>query len=550
MPIGTSDGEYFDNQFEAMVGSGVTAGLRRIPIVKDPEVIPGENPGDYGMVVNPNAMMLGKELDQIEVDPTTGLGLEVNSRMPLGSPREPAGALKQEEATTLRPPNSDGLSPNVDWSRMNQPTGSVGMTDVGDSPLDRELIDFRRRAAEPTIALKDAPPEAMQTAIDVAMGFGAGTIGKISNKAYIDMFVNKAKAKPSTMWEWEGIKLDTAKLSDKQFKDFERTVNNYNKGKMTQEAFQREAKEYEQYVAAGGYKGKKVDPLEQIPFGYSEGEWALMSPFQKKQVLKGPVDETEKILAEIAKVLDAESGVKKIPITEFGKIEKLSPKEAFKQGFEIAKDQLTNDLNLIAAKFKKAIVGPPAEIPPPKVSGKGDYTEPAYRGLSVYDQPGMVTNPVYKFTAEGAMYSTAHPMLADMYAGYLNHHPGMKVPEGTFPQGAQVMPLLINTKDYHYFDAKGAIWQEANPKAIIAAKDMGKKGVIVDNVWDEPNSTKALAKPNKVYITFPKGAGTVKSRFAEKFDESSPNIMHGIATVGIGTAATGYIATEEQPPNL
>src|SRR5229473_4266753 len=105
MPIGTSDGEYFDNKFEAMVGSGVTAGLKRIPIVKDPEISPGQNPGDYGMVVDPFTMQQNKNLDQIETDPQYGIGLDVNFRRPLGGSTEPAGALKPPEGTRVAPPN-------------------------------------------------------------------------------------------------------------------------------------------------------------------------------------------------------------------------------------------------------------------------------------------------------------------------------------------------------------------------------------------------------------------------------------------------------------
>src|SRR5258708_3033587 len=58
MPIGTSDGEYFDNHFESMVEGNVTAGLKRVYIT-----------------------------------PST------DSEMPLGSPTEPAGAFKSEGGT-------------------------------------------------------------------------------------------------------------------------------------------------------------------------------------------------------------------------------------------------------------------------------------------------------------------------------------------------------------------------------------------------------------------------------------------------------------------
>jgi hypothetical protein len=129
------------------------------------------------------------------------------------------------------------------------------------------------------------------------------------------------------------------------------------------------------------------------------------------------------------------------------------------------------------------------------------------------------------------LYSTNSPVLADMYAGYLNKHPGYKVPPGTFSDGAQVMPLRIDTKDYHVYDAKGGSWQEHNAIAVIEAQQQGKPGVIVKNVKDEPNSTHTLP-PKHVFITFPEGAGTVKSAYAKHFDPASPNMMHGIGIAG------------------
>lgn len=152
MPIGTSDGEYFDNHFEAMVGSGVTAGLKRIPIVKDPEVIPGTDPGDYRMVRTPQEITRGRELDQTELDPSTGLGIEIGwknripqgfdpatlaARMPPEASRKPADALKSEEATRVAPPNKFDFSPKYetqltpdeevkfqDWKKVNAPNDS------------------------------------------------------------------------------------------------------------------------------------------------------------------------------------------------------------------------------------------------------------------------------------------------------------------------------------------------------------------------------------------------------------------------------------------
>lgn len=378
----------------------------------------------------------------------------------------------------------------------------------------------------------------------------------------------------------------------------------------------------------------KVNQFEQVPFGWSDEEWSLLTPAKKQQILNDPKEipgtpefdahygyetkikapssfdyeqigngkyevfdpvtgktyatvsseaeakklmntltpqsETMKTMQEIEDILNfwenesAAFGKKAAQNTDYSlegvskwfnadgspkgltvmppPPKELSKKEAFKRAVEDASTSFKAATTEIQNKFKDLFRGPVGDlVSGPRVEPRGDYTQPAYRGMTVYE--GNTPNPVYNFHSNTAqMYSTANPMLADMYAGYLTQHPGIKIPEGTFPQGAQVQPLLINTKDYHYFDARGAKWQEANKKAMEEARKLKKKGVVVDNVWDEPESTTALGRPNKIYITFPEGAGTVKSRFAEKFDESSPNIMHGIGAIGLGTGATGFIS--------
>jgi hypothetical protein len=115
-------------------------------------------------------------------DPRTGVPFA--SGMPLGASRKPAGALESEEATTLPPSISDSSSPNIDWSKMNQPTGSVGMTDVGESPVSRQIADFKQQAAKPVVALKDTPDEEIQQAIDIAMSFGTGTMTGVKSRIF------------------------------------------------------------------------------------------------------------------------------------------------------------------------------------------------------------------------------------------------------------------------------------------------------------------------------------------------------------------------------
>jgi hypothetical protein len=353
------------------------------------------------------------------------------------------------------------------------------------------------------------------------------------------------------------MKVDTAKLTDKQHADLQKTLDHYNHGMLTNGELMSEIREYEKYTRPGGTYdqtknvNKQIAEIEKI-LDFWENESSVAKPKKyytgDKQTI--PITESGKMKnlsseeqANFDKVMD--SILKKAP----KETTKLSPKEAFKQGVEEAQQLFKTQMAELGNKFRNAIRGPMGDlISGPRVTPRGEYTEPAYRGLTVYpDSPNVpgLPNPNFNYSKAGAQYSTSNPMLADMYAGYLDTHPGIKVPEGAFPENSQVLPLMINTKDYHYFDAKGQIWQKANKIAIKEAKQAKKKGVIVDNVWDEPNSTTALGKPNKIYITFPEGASTVKSRFAEKFDPNSPNMMHGIGTIGIGTAATGYVSSDE-----
>ncbi len=167
-------------------------------------------------------------------------------------------------------------------------------------------------------------------------------------------------------------------------------------------------------------------------------------------------------------------------------------------------------------------------------------------------EEGQAPNPIQSFKkAYGEMYSTDSPLLAEMYAGWMGKktaapRPIGPIEEGEFSRGAQVMPLLINPKDYHVYDAKGKSWQFVNQPAIEEAHKLGKPGVVMKNVWDEPGSTTHLGTPRTVFITLPKGASTVKSRFAKNFDPSSPDMLNSIAALGIGGAG-GYIAMKNIP---
>lgn len=117
-------------------------------------------------------------------------------KMPLEGSEKPAGALKSESGTPVAPEQNSspeafkGL--DVDWSRMNQPTGEAKMLDVGDSPLDRQIADFKVQAAKPRGPV-GGTEEDMQTAINVALGAGPGTIAGVASKT----------AKAASGW-WKG----------------------------------------------------------------------------------------------------------------------------------------------------------------------------------------------------------------------------------------------------------------------------------------------------------------------------------------------------------
>jgi len=205
--------------------------------------------------------------------------------------------------------------------------------------------------------------------------------------------------------------------------------------------------------------------------------------------------------------------------------------------------KFAEDKTGILDRFQRAVAEARKPIDPVRDARiSGGYTQPAYRGMQLWDR-GSAT-PVYK----GAeLYSTESPMLADMYASHLTKHPGWKPAEGSFGEGATVSPLYIDTSKYHHADAKGEVWSSFNYKAIAKAKEEGKPGVVIDNVWDEPGSTQALPGPKRIFITFPEGASTVKSKFATKFDKNSPNMMHGIGAIGIGGPASGYVSSLPMP---
>lgn len=212
----------------------------------------------------------------------------------------------------------------------------------------------------------------------------------------------------------------------------------------------------------------------------------------------------------------------------------LSKYDKFSAAIEKVKSKLFNSMIHERAKYhydrlKETI---------PELALEKGYDTPAFRGLK--NRSDIMSTHNFD---NNHMYSSDSPLLADMYSDYLSKHPGWNNKPNAFSDGATVAPLVINTKNYYVFDAGGSSWQVANSKAVRLAVEEKKPGVIVKNVWDEPNSTYTLGKPATVYITFPSGASTVKSRFAEKFDPESKNMLHIVPVLAVGGAA-GYVSTE------
>lgn len=131
----------------------------------------------------------------------------------------------------------------------------------------------------------------------------------------------------------------------------------------------------------------------------------------------------------------------------------------------------------------------------------------AYRGLkSPLERPELASKG-YNET-----YLAAHPEVADLYAGV---PPELAARRDLKPQpwqnpreGSNVLPVLLDTSNYHTVDAGGMRWEGMDypngstvmQKAIEHAKKNGHSGVIVKNIHDEPAGDTAHLPPTDVYI--------------------------------------------------
>lgn len=198
-----------------------------------------------------------------------------------------------------------------------------------------------------------------------------------------------------------------------------------------------------------------------------------------------------------------------------------------------------------------------------EISKSNMYTQ---EELDQHYLSGMLTSKEHKDMSEelkgtpiqgGSFYGSTDPALANLYAG-VHPHVAREVERGEFTPGhglsdfiedkAGVVPMRWNTEDFHEVDAGGALWKDVIPKyveAINKAKDEGRGGVIIRNVWDEPTGeSKNLMKPKDVYIAL-KG-NTVRSANA-KFDPSKFHLNDLLASgaaiaIPAGTAIQAHKA--------
>src|SRR3984957_9330012 len=169
------------------------------------------------------------------------------------------------------------------------------------------------------------------------------------------------------------------------------------------------------------------------------------------------------------------------------------------------------------------------------------YTTEVYRGMkSPHEGRGAESQGYSEF------YTAAHPDVAGLYAGVPEKYTKSgRIPDHTLPEGANVMPLRLNTSNYHEVDAQHSTWTDDGGllmlEALRQAKKHDKDGVIVRNIYDEPaGDTTKLGHSTDVYI--PLKGSTVRSKFAD-FDPSRIHLNNLLAGLGGVAVASGVAHT-------
>lgn len=558
MGIGTSRGGFYDDEFQHQAG------------------IPTLPKGDEEMVKKPVDTGDDNVLPPVE-----------------GSYDQPTAGLTKVYIT------KPDVHPEPDY--MNPPEGNAiqsyvkGLEDDVKSIPDQPAKFMRDMEKSKQNNLPLDSPEGIDTAINVALGAGVGSISS-KNAPYINMFLKQPEtpkliAKPTPLDSFESAykniveALDGPGAYEKQMADIaaakeaagvkytgdkvtipitesgkkiDKGFAGWNESDLAQMSPKEASEKYWEFLTkhgdftAGGFESKYVaaqksnggelfqehvkklhadNPYQQTPFEAPPGSYEPGSAMAGISTKWSPeTSPTYKAMMENAPNTDyLDVAIAKKEALE----NKLSPLDKVNNKIEEIKGRIMKQMLHERAKIHMEAA---AEKIPKEAIEAGYYT-PAYRGLKNRDQ----INPEHDFNKNNVMYSSDNVLLADMYTDYLSHHPGWNPKQGAFSEGAAVAPLVIDTRNYHVYDAKGSDWSSANGKAIAEARAAGKPGVIVRNVYDEPNSTHTLGKPNTVYITLEHGASTVKSKFAKSFDPDSRNMLHMIPVIGVGGAA-GYVS--------
>ena len=229
--------------------------------------------------------------------------------------------------------------------------------------------------------------------------------------------------------------------------------------------------------------------------------------------------------------------------TKVPKNTKMTPEEILDEGIKgIAKD--IKDNRAYEAYYNKATEEHPVEMKKisdialsfidrwnPKArearAQSQGFTQDAYHGSKGEGSGKSWQTLEVKAPREYGFYSTAHPDLAELYAGS---------GQGIRPN---ILPLKINTNEYNVVDAQGKTWTTVNQPAIEKAIEEGKKGIVIHNVWDEPDTKGTLSEPKTVFITL--DPTTVRSKFA-KFSEEGiglNNLLASGAALVLGKSVIG-----------
>jgi hypothetical protein len=186
MPVGLSDGTFHED-FLLMSADSASKGARD-PGVLDPEkaqrqIEQGRDP----------RIIYDDQGNTVDYDLTPPPG------MPPQAPEKPADALKPEEGT--QPPGNDEKA-EIDWSKMNQPFGSI----KGTAPVDTPVV----ATAAGGIRITEGD---ISQAIDVAGSFGTGTMvgvkARTTKKKLSELglaqILEQAGEHPDDIWKQTGF---------------------------------------------------------------------------------------------------------------------------------------------------------------------------------------------------------------------------------------------------------------------------------------------------------------------------------------------------------